>query len=79
MESVNSREMVGVLIGILRDELHKITETLLWGTIPSWQLLRQVYPPGPEALKALWLSQLLCNGSLPTASQENGLWAPKSF
>lgn len=62
---------------MLRDELHKTTEALLWGTLPSWQPLRQVHPPG---LGNIWLygfPSFWDNGSLPTTSQENGLWAPK--
>lgn len=51
-ESINSREVVGVLLGILRDELHEITEVFLWGTIPGWQQFRQVHPAG---LGHLWL------------------------
>lgn len=57
-ESVNAREVVGVLLGILRDEVHKITEALLWGTIPSWQELRISPPVRTWPLIAPWTSEV---------------------
>lgn len=76
-ESVNSREVVGVLISMLRDELHKITEALVWGAIPSWWLLRQVHPPGFGHLQLYSFLSFWDKGSLLPISQENGPWAPK--
>lgn len=76
-ESVNSREVVGVLISMLADELHKIIETLLWGTIPSWRPFRQVHPPGLGHLRLYSLLSFWDKGSLPTPSQGNGPWAPE--
>ena len=49
------------------------------GKSPSWQLLRQVHPPGPGSMMALGLSPFLWKSSLPTASQEGGLQASKSW
>lgn len=75
-ESVNSREVMGVFLGILRDELHDVTEVFLWRAIPDWQRFREVHPPG---LGHLWLYGSLnfwSKGSLPT-SQENDLGAPQ--
>lgn len=69
---------MGVLLATLGDELCGVTEPLLWGAAPGWQLRGQPRPPGPRGLRG----PLSLGGGapcLPATAQEKGSWVPTSL